>query len=77
LQRQQNTFTIATEISEAAVQASFIISQIIAKKSKSFTNGEYVKECIMKAAEIFCPQKQQLFQNISFSANTVAEIVND
>jgi hypothetical protein len=36
---------------EAAVQASFIISQIIAKKSKPFTDGEYVKECIIKAAE--------------------------
>jgi hypothetical protein len=31
----------------------------------------------MKAAEILCPEKQQLFKNISLSANTVAELVND
>jgi hypothetical protein len=31
----------------------------------------------MKAAEILCPEKQQLFKNISLSANTVAERVND
>jgi hypothetical protein len=66
LQRQQNTFTIATKISETAVQASFIISQIIAKKSKSFKNGEYVMEYTMKAAEIFCPQKQQIFSKYQF-----------
>jgi hypothetical protein len=36
------------------------LSQIISKKSKPFMGGEYVKECIMKAAEILCPGKQQL-----------------
>jgi hypothetical protein len=65
LQRQQNTFTVATKTNKAAVQASFIISQIIAKKSKPFTDAKYVKECVMKAAEILCPEKQQLFKNIS------------
>jgi hypothetical protein len=77
MQLQQNIFTVTTKTNEAAVQASFIISQTIAKKSKPFTDGEYIKECIMKAAEILCPKKQQLFKNISLSANTVAERVND
>jgi hypothetical protein len=31
----------------------------------------------MKAAEILCPEKQQLFKNTSLSANTKAERVND
>jgi ABC-type branched-subunit amino acid transport system ATPase component len=31
----------------------------------------------MKAAEILCPEKQQLFKNMSVSENTVAECVND
>jgi hypothetical protein len=77
LQQQQNIFTVATKTNEAAVQASSIISQIIAKKSEPFTDAKYVKEYVMKAAEILCPEKQQLFKNISFSANTVAERVND
>jgi hypothetical protein len=77
LQWQQNISTIATKTNEATVQASFIISQIIAKKSQPFMDGEYVKECIMKATEILCPEKQQLFKNISLSANMVAQRVND
>jgi hypothetical protein len=77
LQRQQNTFTVATKSNEAAIHASFAISQIILKKSKPFTDGEYVKECIMKAAEILCTEKQHLFKTISLSANTVAGRVND
>jgi transposase-like protein len=31
----------------------------------------------MKAAEILCPEKQQLFKNISLSTNTLAERVKD
>jgi hypothetical protein len=31
----------------------------------------------MKAAEILCPEKQQLFKIIRLSANTVADRVND
>jgi hypothetical protein len=40
-------------------------------------DGHYVKECIMKAAEILCPEKQQIFKNISPFANVVAKHVND
>jgi hypothetical protein len=47
LQRQQNIFTAATKTSEASVQASFIMSQIIAKKLKPFAADGY-----MMAAEI-------------------------
>jgi hypothetical protein len=62
LQRQQNILTVVTKTNEAAVQTSFIISQIIAKKSKPFTDGDYVKECIMEAAEILCPEKKQFLK---------------
>jgi hypothetical protein len=62
---------ISTKSNEAAVRASFANSQIIAKKSKPCRDGEYVKECIMKAAETLCSEKQQLFKAISLSANTV------
>jgi hypothetical protein len=57
LQRHQNIFTVATKSNEATAHARFAVSQIIAKKSKLFTDGEYVKECIIKAAEILCPEK--------------------
>jgi hypothetical protein len=77
LQQQQNIFTVVTKSNEAAVNASFAISQIIAKKPKPFRDGEYVKKCVMKTAETLCPEKQQLFKTISLSANTVADCVND
>ena len=35
--------------SSAAVDTSFVISQIIANNLIQFTDGDYVKECMMKA----------------------------
>jgi hypothetical protein len=49
---------------------------VIANKSKQFTNDKQVKECILKEAEILCPEKH-LFKNISLSLNTVDERLND
>ena len=36
-----------------------------------------VTDCVMEAADILCPDKHQLFNNLSLSANTAAECVND
>jgi hypothetical protein len=36
-----------------------------------------LKECQIKTAEILSPEKHQLLRNISVSANTVADHVND
>jgi hypothetical protein len=75
-QQQNILFAVATN--EAAVHESFAISQIIAKESKPFTDGEYVKECVMKVAEILCSEEHQLFKaNNSLAANTVADREND
>jgi hypothetical protein len=61
--RQKKSPALATKTNEAAVQASFIISQVTAKKPKPFMDYEYV-ECIMKAAEILC-HKSNSFLKIS------------
>jgi len=50
---------------------------IIEKRSKSFTNSEFMKECLMKTSELLCLDKQQLFKNISLSVNTVVERITE
>ena len=60
-------FTRSREISDAAVKASYIIANEIAVASKPFIEGEFVKTCMLKAAEIVCPEKHQAFANISLT----------
>lgn len=59
LKKQQSVFTHSRDISDAAVKASYLIANEMAVASKAFSEGEFVKTCMMKAAEIVCPEKRQ------------------
>lgn len=77
LGKQQSLFTNVKRDNEAVVKASYVIAELIAKNSKCFSESEFVKECLVKTAEVVCPDKVQIFKNISLSRNTVAERVDD
>jgi len=50
---------------------------MIATTMKPFAEGDFVKDCLLKASEIVCPDKKQCFANISLSRNTVAQRVSE
>ncbi|KAK7916070.1 hypothetical protein WMY93_011831 [Mugilogobius chulae] len=77
LQRQQHFFKKACKDNDAAVEASYVVSEMIAKAGKPFTEGEFIKKCMLQAAGIVCPEKKSQFSNISLSANTVAERITE
>ncbi|XP_065658975.1 general transcription factor II-I repeat domain-containing protein 2-like [Hydra vulgaris] len=64
-----------TNINE--IKASYSLAHLIAFHSRPFTDGEFIKNCLIKTAKILCPEKIKDFNNISLSRNTVAERVND
>ena len=55
---QGNMFTKGSHKATGIVHASYIISELIAKKLKEFSDGEFVKECLVAAAEVLCPEKK-------------------
>ena len=77
LKKQQSVFTSGRDTSAAAVKASYLTANDIALASKPCSEGEFVKTCILKAAEIVCSEKLQAFANISLTRNTVAERISD
>jgi hypothetical protein len=77
LRAQQNCFVKARTMNDDAVKASYIVSHMIASHTKPFTEGEFLKECMVQVADTLCPEKKVLFQNISLSRNTVAERINE
>jgi hypothetical protein len=58
--------------SESLVKASYAVAEIIAKKSKPFSGGEFVKECLESVANIICPGKKVQFAKLSLLRQTVA-----
>lgn len=77
LSKQQNLFKKLANESSSAVEASYAVSYKIAKEMKSFTMGDFVKDCMITATEIVCPEKKQCFSNISLSRNTVAQRIRE
>lgn len=57
LLRQQELFKKAKKENEAAVEASYTVSEIIAKAGKPFKEGEFIKKCLLLAASKVCPEK--------------------
>ena len=43
------------------VKASYGVAYLTAKKSKPFTHGEFIKQCIESVADIICPEKRGYF----------------
>ena len=57
LKKQQSGFSSRPDINAADVKASYFIANDIALASKPYSEGEIVKTCILKAAEIVCSEK--------------------
>ena len=48
------------------------MAEVIAKRSKPFSDGEFVKKCFHRVADLLCPKKKEQFEQISFSRRTIA-----
>jgi len=68
---QQNMFIRTNDENMACVTAGFKICHRIAATSRSFMEGEFIKECLIDAVSTLLPEKVKLFENISLSRNTV------
>ena len=55
-------FTNQNNHLERSVKASYLVAKLIAERKKHFTDGEFVKECLMEIVETVCPEiKKELF----------------
>lgn len=62
LQAQQNTFIRQTAIQESSTKASYLLAFKLAKTSKPFSKGEFLKECMVETAGILCPESKNKFE---------------
>ncbi|KAF4071849.1 hypothetical protein AMELA_G00267610 [Ameiurus melas] len=61
----------ANKIQENATTASYEVAKLIAQHGKPFSDGDFIKQCLIKVTEIMCPEKVPDFNNVSLSRNTV------
>ena len=77
LKQQQSIFTKKSDNADNLLCASYIVSEKIAKHSKNYSDGEFVKDCLIVVAECLCPEKRKDFDNISLSQRTITRHIEE
>ena len=67
----------ASEDAERSTRASYAVSLLIAKKMHPFTDADFVKDCILAAVDVICPEQHDAFMAIPLSARTATRRVED
>uniref|UniRef100_A0A3B3TV26 SPIN-DOC-like zinc-finger domain-containing protein n=1 Tax=Poecilia latipinna TaxID=48699 RepID=A0A3B3TV26_9TELE len=70
-------FFSANKIQENATTASYEVAKLIAQHGKLFSDGDFIKQYLIKVTEIMCPEKVLDFNNVSLSRNTVVRRIED
>ncbi|XP_076343055.1 general transcription factor II-I repeat domain-containing protein 2-like isoform X1 [Tachypleus tridentatus] len=68
---RKNLFTSKFAENESVTRTSYKIVHRMAERGKPFTDGKFIKECMMEAANELCPEKANFFESISLSATSV------
>ena len=71
LQGQQKMILVYKDDSQITTKLRYKISKAIAEKGKAFSDGEFVKHCLMIFAERARPEKKYLIEQIGLSRFTV------
>ncbi|XP_076167256.1 general transcription factor II-I repeat domain-containing protein 2-like [Ptiloglossa arizonensis] len=62
---------------EATIRASYRIALETAKSSRCFLNDNFVKHCLLAAAEQVCPEQVNKFECIGLSHNTIKRRIHE
>lgn len=71
LSGQQNIFKKQSCSQKLATHASYVVAYNIAKSNKAFSDGEFVKTCMLQVCDILCPDKTKDFEIVSLSRKTI------
>ena len=71
LQKSISLFRKQTTEADKVTWPSYEVSRHLARRMKPFTDGDFIKECIMVAIDFLCPEKRSVFESVSLSPYTV------
>nr|XP_032662262.1 EPM2A-interacting protein 1-like [Chelonoidis abingdonii] len=74
---EQQIFKKVSTENDTVTKGSFQISKEIAAAGKCFTEGKFLKKCMLIAVSELCPEKRGIFENVSLSHMTVQRRIVD
>lgn len=67
----QERVATADRLVQASMKTSYLLAFKLAKASKPFSEGEFLKECMVETASILCPESKNTFEKNSLSRRSV------
>ena len=77
LYAQQSVMTSFCSTNDNVLTVSYEVSEVIAKKLKSYDDGAWAKEVLVKTAEKLAPKSVHLYQKLSLSRTTVCKRIKE
>ncbi|KAG0715324.1 General transcription factor II-I repeat domain-containing protein 2 [Chionoecetes opilio] len=77
LQKSTSLFRKQATEADKVTRASYEVSRILARRMKPFTDGDFIKECIMVVIDSLCPEKSSAFESVSLSPRTVCRRIEE
>ncbi|KAG0714716.1 General transcription factor II-I repeat domain-containing protein 2 [Chionoecetes opilio] len=65
LQKNTSLFRKQTTEADKVTRTSYEVSRLLARRIKPFTDGDFIKECIMVVIDSLCPEKRSAFERKS------------
>ena len=76
LKQQQTVFEKTSSLQRNATKASFVLANKIAKQNKSFAEAEFIKDCMVDAVSVVCPEVKSKVEAISLSRRTIVRRID-
>ena len=77
LSHRQSVFVNFQDVSKLAVRARFYVAQFVGESGRPFTDGEFVKKCLIKTVQKTCSDKLPCIRYVSLSASTITRRAKD
>ena len=76
LKQQQIVFEKPSSLQRNATKASFVLANKIAKQKKSFAEAKFIKDRIVDAVSVVCPEGKSKVEAISLSRRTIVHRID-
>lgn len=77
IEKQQCVLPTYKKNSEVVTKLSYKLCECMAEKGKSYSDGEFIKNCLTIFTEYACPEKKHLVEKTSLSRFTVSRRTKD
>jgi hypothetical protein len=77
LNRQVSMFERQSKTAASNTRTSYQVSLLLGKQLKPFSDGDFIKTCLMTVVGNLCPEKTQAFKDVSLSRPTVTRRVEE